>query len=161
MVTLEEITEIHAPIERCFDLARSVEVHLTGNIHCGEAAQATGGVVSGLISPGQQVTWRAKHFGVWFTLTSRITAFDQPTYFQDRMARGPFRSMSHDHFFRSLARDKTEMRDILCVAAPLGILGLVVEMTVLRRYMQALLHERNAAIQKIAESPEWHKYLNH
>ncbi len=30
MVRLEEITVIRAPIERCFDLARSVEVHLKG-----------------------------------------------------------------------------------------------------------------------------------
>lgn len=30
MTTIEEITLIHAPIERCFDLARSVEVHLAG-----------------------------------------------------------------------------------------------------------------------------------
>lgn len=33
MVRLEELTVIRAPIERCFDLARSVEVHLAGNVH--------------------------------------------------------------------------------------------------------------------------------
>ena len=47
MVTLEELTAIHAPIERCFDLARSVEVHLAGNVHSGETAVAVGGVTSG------------------------------------------------------------------------------------------------------------------
>lgn len=31
MVTIEDLTPISAPIERCFDLARSVEVHLAGN----------------------------------------------------------------------------------------------------------------------------------
>src|SRR5271165_5467414 len=31
------------PIERCFDLARGVEVHLVGNIHYGESAVAAGG----------------------------------------------------------------------------------------------------------------------
>ena len=48
MVTLETVTLIDAPIDRCFDLARSVEVHLAGNVHWGEAAVATGGVTSGL-----------------------------------------------------------------------------------------------------------------
>ena len=38
MVRLEELTLIQAPIERCFDLARSVEVHLAGNVHSGESA---------------------------------------------------------------------------------------------------------------------------
>jgi len=33
MVRLEELTIVPAPIERCFDLARSVEVHLAGNVH--------------------------------------------------------------------------------------------------------------------------------
>jgi hypothetical protein len=44
MVTLEELTVIRAPIERCFDLAQSVEAHLAGNVHSGEAAVAIGGV---------------------------------------------------------------------------------------------------------------------
>ena len=33
MVTFEELTTIRAPIARCFDLARNVEVHLDGNVH--------------------------------------------------------------------------------------------------------------------------------
>jgi ligand-binding SRPBCC domain-containing protein len=136
-----------------------VEVHLAGNVHCGEAAVAIDGVTSGLIAPKQRVTWRAKHFGVWQTLTSEITALDRPTYFQDTMIRGPFRSMSHDHFFRPLSRDETEMRGVFFFAAPLGILGRLAEFAVLRRYMQALLRERNAVIREIAESPAWRRYL--
>src|SRR6266567_2684572 len=101
MVTLEGRTIIRAPIERCFDLARSVEVHLAGNVHSGESAVAAAGVTSGLIGLGQRVTWRAKHFGVWHSLTSEITALDPPVYFQDTMIRGIFRSMRHDHFFRA------------------------------------------------------------
>lgn len=82
MVRLEEVTTIHAPIKRCFDLARSVEVHLAGNVHFGEQALATGGVTSGLVGMAQRVTWRAKHFGVWHDLTSEITALDPPLYFR-------------------------------------------------------------------------------
>ncbi len=50
MVTLEAITLIDAPIERCFDLARSVEVHLAGNVHFGEQAVALEGITRGLIA---------------------------------------------------------------------------------------------------------------
>jgi ligand-binding SRPBCC domain-containing protein len=159
MVRLEELTVIRAPIERCFDLARSVEVHLAGNIHWGEAALATGGVTSGLIGLGQRVTWRARHFGVRQKLTSEITAMDRPAYFQDTMLRGAFRSMSHDHIFRALSRDETEMRDVLSFAAPLGLVGRLAERAVLQRYMLALLAERNAVIREIAESQEWRNYL--
>lgn len=159
MVTLEDKTIVQAPIERCFDLARSVEVHLASNVHCGEAAVATAGVTSGLVDLGQRVTWRAKHFGVWYDLASEITSLYRPLYFQDRMLRGPFRFMEHDHFFRALSPDLTEMKDILRFAAPLPILGGLAETAVLSRYMQRLLRERNAVIKEIAESPQWRKYL--
>jgi ligand-binding SRPBCC domain-containing protein len=159
MVRLEQVMTIHAPMARCFELSRSVEVHLAGNVHFGEQAVAAGGVTSGLIGLGQRVTWRAKHFGVWHSLTNEITALEPPVYFQDVMVRGPFRFMRHDHYFRSVRTGETEMRDVFCFAAPLPLLGHVAEALYLRRYMRGLLHERNVVIKQIAESSEWRKYL--
>lgn len=159
MVRLEELTTIQAPLERCFDLARSVEVHLAGNVHFGEQAVATAGVTSGLIGLGQRVTWRAKHFGVWQSLTSEIAKMDPPVYFQDVMLSGAFRWMKHDHYFRSLTSGATEMKDVFCFAAPLPLLGVLAELLFLRRYMRALLHERNAILKRIAESAEWQRYI--
>ncbi len=159
MVTLEERILVTAPAARCFDLARSVEVHLAGNVHSGEAAVAMAGITSGLIGLGQRVTWRAKHFGVWQKLTSEITAMDRPAYFQDAMIRGAFRFMTHDHYFRLVTPAQTEMKDVFCFEAPLPILGRLAEMAFLRRYMQSLLQERNAVLKRIAESSEWRRYL--
>jgi ligand-binding SRPBCC domain-containing protein len=161
MITLEEITLIAAPMARCFDLARSVEVHLAGNTHFGEQAVALEGVATGLLNLGDTVTWRARHFFVRQRLTSRITAYEPPAYFQDTMLRGAFRSMQHDHYFRTLPTQETEMRDVFRFAAPIPLLGRIAETLVLGRYMQALLRERNAVIKQIAESPteEWRRYL--
>ena len=53
-------TSIAAPIERCFDLARSIDLHMASTDWSGERAVA--GVTSGLIGPGQEVTWRGRHF---------------------------------------------------------------------------------------------------
>jgi len=156
MVTLREHTVIAASIERCFDLARSVEVHLAGNVHWGESAVASKG---GLLGFGQQVTWRAKHFGVWHSLTSEITSMHRPSYFQDAMIRGPFRFMKHDHMFRPVSSGATEMEDVFSFAAPLPLVGRVVEICVLRDYMHALLRERNAVLKEIAESEAWRRYL--
>lgn len=160
MVLLEETTLIRAPLERCFDLARSVEVHVAGNVHFGEAAVALAGVTSGLLDMGGRVTWQARHFFVSQRLTSEITAMDRPNYFQDTMLRGAFRSMQHDHYFHSLAPDQTRMVDVFRFAAPLGPLGLLAEWAVLRRYMRRLLRERNAVIRDIAESATWREYLS-
>jgi ligand-binding SRPBCC domain-containing protein len=161
MITLEETTLIAAPIARVFDLARSVEVHLAGNTHFSEQAVAEAGATTGLLALSDTVTWRARHFFIRQRLTSQITAYDRPHYFQDTMLRGAFRSMQHDHHFRSLATGDTEMRDVFRFAAPIPLLGRIAETLVLRRYMQALLHERNAVIQQIAESPtnDWQQYV--
>ncbi len=159
MICLEEITVIDAPIDRCFDLSRSVEVHLVANIHSGEQALAIGGITSGLPELSQQVTWRAKHFGVWQNLTSKFTAMQPPTYFQATMVKGIFRSMQADHYFRTLPSGATEMKDLFRVAAPLPVLGPLAEAVFLRRYMLALLRERNTVIKQIAESNDWQRYL--
>ncbi len=159
MVTLEEVTIVRAPIERCFDLSRSVEVHLFANVHWGESAVATGGLTSGLVGLGERVTWRARHFGVRQMLTSEVTAYRYPEYFQVTMIRGAFRSMVDDHLFREIAPGVTEMRDVFRFAAPFGILGRMVEIAVLRRYMQDLLRERNSVVKEIAETEAWREYL--
>jgi ligand-binding SRPBCC domain-containing protein len=159
MMHFEETTLIHAPIERVFDLSRSVEVHLLANVHENEQALATGGVTTGLIGLGEQVTWRAKHFGFWHNLTSKATVVESPTYFQVTMVKGIFRSMQADHLFRTLPSGVTELRDIFKIAAPLPIIGPVVEALFLRRYMIALNRERNAIIKQLAESDEWQRYL--
>ena len=151
MVTIETLLRIDAPIDRCFDLARSVEVHFAGNRHWGEEAVALEGVTTGLLGLGDRVTWRARHFGVRQRLTSEITAFDRPRYFQDRMLRGAFAFMEHDHFFTATGDGATEMRDVFRFAAPLGRIGRIVEIAVLRRYMARLLNERNAVIRDVAE----------
>jgi hypothetical protein len=47
MVSLQDVRIVRAPIERCFDLARSVEAHVAGNVHSGEATIAAAGSLRG------------------------------------------------------------------------------------------------------------------
>jgi ligand-binding SRPBCC domain-containing protein len=150
MARIELTTLIAAPPERCFDLARSVDFHLKSTAATGEKAVA--GKVSGLLDLGDEVTWRARHFGVWQHLTSRITAFNRPGHFRDSMVRGAFRSFDHDHFFTEIHAGRTEMRDVLVYQAPLGLLGRLVERQILTRYLTRFLGERNRMIKEIAES---------
>ena len=138
MIQIELSLQIHAPLERCFDLARSIEVHLLGAEQTGEMVEQ-GGVTTGLMGIGDSVRWRAKHLGLWRHLTSRITALERPTYFQDTMTQGAFRSMQHDHFFQYVAPEVTEMRDRFRFSAPIPGVGWLVEQLILRRYMRQFL----------------------
>jgi ligand-binding SRPBCC domain-containing protein len=157
MVQIDQCIQIAAPIERCFDLARSIEVHLLGTAKSGE--QAVAGVTTGLIGPGQFVRWRAKHLGVRQHLTTKITAFERPHYFQDTMIQGAFKLMRHDHFFASIAANRTEMKDRFFFAAPFPVLGLLAERLLLRSYMANLLRQRNSVLKEVAKSEKWADFL--
>ena len=76
-------TVVRAPQALVFDLARSVDVHQASTSQTEEEAIA--GKTEGLMELGDEVTWRARHFGVRQTLTSRITAFERPNHFRDSM----------------------------------------------------------------------------
>lgn len=132
-------TESTLPPERLFDLARSVDAHVDSQRGAGERAIA--GVMSGLINEGQEVTWRARHFGVPLTMTSRITALEFPTSFTDEQVRGPFTSFRHVHEFRP-TQTGCVMTDRVEFTAPFGVLGRLAERLVLRRYLQRLIAHR-------------------
>jgi ligand-binding SRPBCC domain-containing protein len=150
-------TMIHAPPERCFDLSRSVDLHVASARQTGE--HAVGAIVGGLLGLGDEVTWSARHFGVRQTLTSRITAFDRPHHFRDSMVRGAFRRFDHDHFF-AVHGAETEMRDVFDFESPLGPLGRLADALVLGRYLRRFLERRNEEIKRVAESDAWQDMLS-
>jgi len=149
LTQIELTTHINAPIERCFYMARSIDLHLISTQQTGE--QAIAGRTSGLIEPGETVTWRAKHFGVWQTLTSKVTEFNYPYSFTDEMVSGAFKSFRHEHIFTAINK-QTVMRDIFVFESPYGIIGEWVNYLFLGRYMSNLLEKRNRVIKDVAEN---------
>jgi ligand-binding SRPBCC domain-containing protein len=141
-------TAIRAPIERCFDLARDVDVHVRST--AGTNERAVGGVTHGLMELGQEVTWEATHFGVRQRLTSRITAYDRPRSFRDSQVRGAFLRFDHDHLFWCLD-GLTTMTDVFDYTSPMGWLGRAADRLFLERYMRRFLTERQKVIKSIAE----------
>lgn len=149
-------TTIKAPQERCFDLARSIDLHTKSAAKSSE--QAIAGVTSGLIDVDQEVTWRARHLGITFTLTSRIVELRKPEYFKDVMTRGPFKVMEHEHHFEP-SLDGTIMYDIFYFHSPLGFIGTIVDRFFLNKYLKVFLFERNNYIKQIAESNAWMNFV--
>jgi ligand-binding SRPBCC domain-containing protein len=142
-------TRVAAPASLCFDLARDVELHQRSTAASRE--RAVGGVTSGLLGPGDEVTWEATHFGVRQRLTSRITEFEPPRRFVDEMVRGAFRRFRHEHQFLAV-EGGTEMLDTFDYTSPLGPLGRMADILFLRQYMSRLLRRRNAYLKSEAES---------
>ncbi|MEZ5230387.1 MAG: SRPBCC family protein [Acidimicrobiales bacterium] len=148
-VRFERSVFIDAAIDRVFALSLSVDFHLDSFADTGE--QVVGGVRTGMMALGDEVTWRAKHFGIWWELTSVITEFDPPYFFVDEQQRGPFSSYRHEHIFVSHGTG-TEMRDVVEFRAPLGPLGVIAERLVLRRHLEDLIDLRNEELRTIAEA---------
>lgn len=156
MPRLEVITRIAAPVERCFWLALSVEAHVSSTAQTQE--QVVGGVRPGLLQFGDSVSFRARHFGVWQTLTSKITAYQAPAYFCDEMQRGAFKRMRHEHYFEPTSAG-TLMRDVFDYTALLGWLGRVADKLVLENYLRRFLTLRGEALQQLAETEAWREFV--
>ncbi|WP_270180141.1 SRPBCC family protein [Alkalihalobacillus sp. CinArs1] len=142
-------TFIEAPIERCFDLARNVDIHTKSAKGTDEKAIA--GVTEGLLEVGDYVTWEATHLGVKQRLTAHITAMNKPDWFIDEMVSGAFHSFIHTHRFEEFD-GVTLMIDQFIYKAPFGLVGSIANVLFLKRYMHRFLHTRAIALKDIAES---------
>jgi ligand-binding SRPBCC domain-containing protein len=151
MPMIEVVTDIYAPAELCFDLARDIDLHIESTAGTGE--KAVGRVQTGLIDLGEEVTWEATHFGIRQRLTSRITQFDRPWHFRDSQVRGAFRRFDHDHYFM-VECGTTVMRDAFDYEPPLGLLGQLADFCFLNSYMTRLLRKRALVIKAAAETSQ-------
>jgi ligand-binding SRPBCC domain-containing protein len=148
MPVLEVVTFIAAPPERVFDCARDVGLHLRSMRATGE--RVVSGRAEGLCEAGDVVVWSGRHFGVRWTMTVKISGFERPRWFQDRMTHGPFAAFSHDHHFEAVPRG-TRMYDVIAYRPPFGALGRIFDSLLLWRHMRRLLEERAEAIRRAAE----------
>lgn len=149
MKTIAHTTSIAAPIQKVFELSLDIGFHKRSVSQTRE--EAIDGVTSGVISLGQTVKWRGKHFGVWLTHTSLISEFVKPTFFVDKMIEGRFKSFKHEHHFK-FSNGITEMKDRITYETPYGLLGRIFDMIILKRYLTKLIIKRNEHIKLFLEN---------
>ena len=157
MPTIHLTTFVAAPIDRVFDLARSIDLHKKSMSHTGEEAVA--GTTMGLINLNEWVTWKGKHLMKTRVLKSEITAMRRPHSFTDEMKQGDFKSMRHQHHFKQI-ENGTLMIDILDFESPYGGLGRMFNSIYLTRYMEKMIETRNLVIKEYAEGNKWQNILN-
>lgn len=147
-VEFELLTEIVASPQRCFDLSCNIDAHLGSMEDFNERAVA--GVTSGQIVLSETVTWKARHFGIPWTMTSQIVEYDPPRHFVDEQLKGPFSRFRHEHEFEATDVG-TRMTDRVRFDAPLGPLGDAVEKVILGTYLRHLIQTRNDYLRHAAE----------
>jgi ligand-binding SRPBCC domain-containing protein len=157
MCTIHLTTFIAAPIERVFDLSRSISLHKISSAHTNK--EAIGGITSGLINKNETVTWKAKHLFKIRYFTTRISEMQSPNFFIDEMQKGDFKSLKHEHHFKKIDNG-TIMIDILNFESPYGIIGKWFNKIYLKNLLQKFIVQRNIVIKDYAETGKWKALLN-
>ena len=149
MTTITLVTEINADKKTVFDLSRNIDLHQESMKTFKEKAVA--GRTSGLIERDETVTFRGKHFGIYLTHQSKITEMTLYNSFTDEMLRGPFQSFRHTHRFVE-ENGQTLMKDEIVYEVSFGILGRLLNLLFGKKYLMALITQRNAYIKTLAEN---------
>jgi len=157
MSFIQLTTFIEAPVERVFDLSRSVELHKSSMQHYSE--KCAGGKLAGLMELNDTVTWQARHLFKERSLTTKITAMQKPFSFVDEQVAGDFVSLKHEHYFKSV-QNGTIMIDQFYFTTPYGTLGKWVNCFYLTAYVKKLLEQRNQFIKEVAETTKWKSFLS-
>jgi ligand-binding SRPBCC domain-containing protein len=148
MPELVLITDITAPVAACFALSLSVDAHTSSMETSGERIFA--GVRSGAMTLGDTTTWQARHFGISFRMTSKITEYEPSSRFVDEQISGPFAQWWHEHRFEGRV-GHTLMTDVVRFRSPAGPVGQLVDRIVLQGYMTRLLAQRNVWLKEQLE----------
>ena len=144
---IELETDIDAPPELCFELSLDIDLHLRSMGRSRERAIA--GVTSGRIGLNETVTWQARHFGIRWRMTSKITVLERPRRFVDEMVRGPFSTYRHEHLFHEGGQG-TRMMDRVEMRSPGGPVHGIPD-RIVGPYLRRLLASRNEEIKREAE----------
>jgi ligand-binding SRPBCC domain-containing protein len=150
-------TFIEAPVERVFDLSRSIDLHKKSMQQFGE--EPINGRINGLLNEGEDVTWKAKHLFKTRILKVKLTSLKRPHSFIDEQVEGDFRMMKHEHVFKPI-ENGTIMIDLFHFETGYGFFGSLLNRFYLVNYLQTLLEERNKLIKQAAETAQWKNYLN-
>jgi len=100
------------------------------------------------MGPGTLIDYRLRVRGVPVRWTSRIEEWETERAFADRQLRGPYRVWHHRHEFEACAGG-TVVRDRVRYALPLGPLGELARVAVVRRDLERIFDFRREAVRRL------------
>ena len=102
------------------------------------------------IYPGLMIRYRVRPvFGVPLTWLTEITHVEEPEMFVDEQRWGPYRIWHHEHHFKSLDDDRTEMIDTVTYQLPFMPLSELVHRPLIRKKLDEIFSYREQTVRKI------------
>lgn len=101
---------------------------------------------------GLEIRYRIRPLLVPQRWVSRITRYHPPVAFVDEQVEGPYALWRHQHAFRAMGDDATEVTDRVEYALPFGVLGEIAHALFVRRQLEAIFRFRERAVDEILGS---------
>lgn len=103
------------------------------------------------IHPGLMIRYRVSPlFGVPMTWVTEITHVRSPDYFVDEQRVGPYRMWHHEHTFRAVDAEHTEVIDLVHYVPPLGLIGAILNRLIIRPQLERIFDFRDAQMLRLA-----------
>jgi ligand-binding SRPBCC domain-containing protein len=145
-------SHVNAPIERVFQLARSTSLHKA--VLRGFKGGKLEGGSEGIMGVGDKVTFSLRFMGRQRVLVTRIESLDMPLMFASTLVKGSFKSLRHEHHFKSIQNGSLVI-DLLEYEPAFGALGRLADKMLIRPFLRKYLEAKNRVIKQYAEGEKW------
>lgn len=99
------------------------------------------------VYPGLMISYKVSPFlGIPISWLTEITRVREPGYFCDEQRVGPYAVWHHEHFFRALDGDRTEVRDLVHYVPPFGPLGAIINALAVRPQLRRIFDYREKVL---------------
>ena len=157
MTKIHVTTFINAPIERVFNLSRSLT--LSKMAFKGAKEQLLSSSAANMVGAGETITLRAKHLGKTREITSRVTDLELPNGYTEEQIKGDLKSFRHEYHFKKVDNG-TIMIDLVEFEGPRDLLGSLAAKFFLKSYFEKILKKKNELVRQSAESEKWKAVLS-
>ena len=104
------------------------------------------------IHPGLMIRYTVSPlFGLPMQWLTEITHVRKPDYFVDEQRVGPYRVWHHEHSFRAVGSNETEVHDLVHYVPPLGPVGAIINALVIRAQLERIFAYREMQLRRISD----------
>jgi ligand-binding SRPBCC domain-containing protein len=104
--------------------------------------------------PGQIITYKINILpGIKSSWVSEITQVKDQHFFIDEQRFGPYAMWHHEHWFESVADDKTIVKDRISYKLPLGPLGHLAQELFVKKQLKQIFNYRFTALTSLFNNP--------
>ncbi len=156
MNKIEFNTHIKAPIQHCFDLARSIDFHKLSAGPIKEESVA--GCMTGLIGYNQHALMKSELWGLQFCTEIKIVKFNPPFFLSYEITDSRFISVFHDYYFYDIS-EETVMINHFYYQTKWGLPGELFRFLFLEKFLSRMITKRNDLLREYAETEKWKDIL--